>query len=165
MIQTKKNPQSGKNGYRYVPYVIEPAAGLTRVLLSTLVDAYTKDKQVDAKGQEKTRVVLKLHPKLAPIKAAVLPLVKKDGQPEKCQMITEAFKKEGILVRYDDVSSIGKRYAKHDEIGTPYCLTVDNETLSDESITIRDRDTTKQTRLPINEAIELVKNRLQEKVQ
>jgi glycyl-tRNA synthetase len=126
-----------------------------------LIDAYSEEGGVDAEGQDKTRVVLKLHPRLAPYKVAVLPLVKKDGQPEKCQEIVAAFRKAGINVSYDDKQSIGKRYARHDEIGTPYCLTIDNESLADSSCTLRDRDTAKQERLKVAEAIEVVKARLE----
>ncbi len=150
----KEDPQTGKKGWRYVPYVVEPAAGLTRIFLSVLLDAYHEEVLVDDKGQEKTRVVLKIHPTLAPLKAAILPLLRKDGQPEKAADIAKQFRKRGIHVSYDEVSSIGKRYAKHDEIGTPYCLTVDGQSLVDDSITVRYRDTTKQERIPISEIFE-----------
>lgn len=157
----KKDPNTGKMGWRYIPYVIEPAAGLTRAVLCFLLDAYAEDKGVDAKGQEKTRVLLKLHPRLAPIKAAVLPLVRKDGQPEKGREIVTRFRKAGVNVRYDENQSIGKRYAKHDEVGTPYCLTVDNQTLEDDTITVRDRDTCQQERLGVDAAIKLVLKRIE----
>lgn len=156
----KKDPNSGKNGWRYVPYVIEPAAGLTRTLLCYLVDAYKEEVSVDAKGEQKTRTVLKLHPKLAPYKAAILPLVKKDGQPEMAHNVAKTFRKAGINVSYDENQSIGKRYAKHDEIGTPYCLTIDKESLTDNNVTIRDRDSTDQQRIPMEQALEIVKKRL-----
>lgn len=158
--QTKKDPNTGKMGWRYTPYVIEPAAGLTRSFLCYLLDAYHEEKGVDAKGQEKTRVVLKLHPRLAPLKAAILPLVKKDGQPEKAREIASLFRQEGLNVSCDEVQSIGKRYAKHDEIGTPFCLTVDNQTLEDDTVTLRDRDTTEQTRISIEEAIQTVNKKI-----
>ena len=156
----KNDPETGKKGWRYIPYVIEPAAGLTRTLLCYLLDAYTEEKSTDAHGKEKTRVVLKLHPRLAPYKAAVLPLVKKDGQPEKAMEIVQKFREAGIPVSYDENQSIGKRYSRHDEIGTPYCLTVDNESLSDHHVTIRDRDTMEQQRIPVEKALETVQNRL-----
>jgi glycyl-tRNA synthetase len=98
---------------------------------------------------------------LAPYKAAVRPLVKKDGQPEKAQEIATRFRKAGMNVRYDEVNTIGKRYARHDEIGTPYCLTVDSQTLEDDTVTIRDRDTTSQQRIPVGEAITQIKHRLE----
>jgi glycyl-tRNA synthetase len=158
--QTKQDPETGKNGWRYTPYVIEPAAGLTRSVLAFLLDAYTEETGVDAKGKEKTRTVLQLHPRLAPIKAAVLPLVKKDGQPEKAREIVAKLRELGLQVSYDEQQSIGKRYAKHDEVGTPCCLTVDNETLENDTVTLRDRDTAEQRRLSVSDAITAVANRV-----
>ncbi len=159
--QNKCAPGSDKPGWRYTPYVIEPSAGLTRTLLCYLLDAYHEEVGVDHSGAEKTRTVLRLHPKLAPIKAAVLPLVKKDGQPEAGQKVAALLRKKGVLTNYDDNQSIGKRYAKHDEIGTPFCLSIDQETLSDEKVTLRDRDTTQQRRLPIEEAVQIIKSALE----
>jgi glycyl-tRNA synthetase len=130
-------------------------------VLVFLLDAYKEETLIDANGKEKTRTVLKLHPRLAPYKVAILPLVKKDGQPEKAREITKRFRDAGMNVSYDDVQSIGKRYAKHDEIGTPYCLTVDNESLENDTVTIRDRDTTEQQRIPVSEAISTVLKRLE----
>ena len=92
--------------------------------------------------------------------AAILPLVKKDGQPEAGRKIVKMFRDEGINVKYDEAHSIGKRYSRHDEIGTPYCLTVDKQSLEDETVTIRDRDTTEQQRIPIKEALQTVCKRL-----
>lgn len=161
--QQKLDPNTQKPGWRYTPYVIEPSLGLTRSVLCILLDAYREESSTDAQGVEKTRVVLRLHPRLAPYKAAILPLVKKDGQPEVAQKITQAFRKKGIHVSYDDNQSIGKRYARHDEIGTPYCITVDNQSLLDDTVTIRDRDTTEQIRIPIAQAIETVATRLDER--
>lgn len=158
--QNKENPETGKNGWRYVPYVIEPAAGLTRAVLAYLLDAYTEETGVDAEGKEKKRLVLKLHPRFAPIKVAVLPLVKKNGLPEIAHDIVNQFRSSGINSKYDEQGSIGKRYSKHDEVGTPYCITVDHQTLEDKTVTIRDRDTTNQERISIEEALEIVKNRL-----
>lgn len=158
----KEDPKTRKMGWRYTPYVIEPAAGLTRSVLAFLLDAFQEETLTDANGKEKTRDVLKLHPLLAPYKVAVLPLVKKDGQPEKAREIVKEFQKAGINASYDEVQSIGKRYAKHDEIGTPYCLTVDNQSLEDNTVTIRDRDTTKQDRIAIADAIRTVQKRLNE---
>lgn len=158
--QQKVDPATGKPGWRYTPYVIEPAAGLTRSVLCFLLDAYAEEKGVDHEGKEKIRVVLKLHPRLAPIKAAVLPLVKKDGQPEKARAIVAEFRKLGINVSYDEQQSIGKRYAKHDEIGTPFCITIDNETITSDTVTIRDRDSATQVRVPVARAVEIVRERL-----
>ena len=158
--QNKPDPEGGKSGWRYVPYVIEPAAGLTRAVLLYLLDAYSEETGKDAEGEDKTRVVLKLHPRLAPIKAAVLPLVKKDGLPEVGRKIVADFFKAGINASYDEQQSIGKRYARHDEIGTPYCLTVDHESTTDGTVTIRDRDSTKQERIKIEQALETVAKRV-----
>ncbi len=159
--QQKPDPETGKNGWRYTPYVIEPAAGLTRGVLVYLCDAYREEKGTDADGKEKTRKLLKLHPRLAPYKAAILPLVKKDGLPDIARNIVNDFLKEGINTKYDEQQSIGKRYARHDEVGTPYCITIDHDTASDNAVTIRDRDTTQQERIPIAEAIATVKKRLE----
>src|SRR5690606_38473524 len=117
--QQKNDPHTGKPGWRYTPYVIEPAAGLTRAVLVYLADAYAEETGVDAEGAEKTRVLLKLNPRLAPIKTAILPLVKKDGLPEVARKIVDEFYAAGIKASYDEQQSIGKRYARHDEIGTP----------------------------------------------
>lgn len=151
--QNKVDPETGKTGWRYVPYVIEPAAGLTRTVLAMLLDAYCEEKSVDANGQEKVRALLKLHPALAPIKAAVLPLVKKDGQPEQAEAIAKELRRAGLNVACDDAQSIGKRYAKHDEIGTPFCITVDTQTIEDRTVTLRNRDTAQQERLTIPAAV------------
>lgn len=158
--QQKNDPATGKPGWRYVPYVIEPAAGLTRGVLMFLLDAYAEETGTDAEGNTKTRVVMKFNPKLAPFKAAVLPLVKKDGLPEIAREIVSVFFKEGINASYDEQQSIGKRYARHDEIGTPYCITVDHQTREDRTVTIRDRDTTTQERIKIDEALAVVRNRI-----
>lgn len=154
--QQKLDPVTAKPGWRYTPYVIEPAAGLTRATLAFLVDAYHEEEGVDAEGAAKTRVVLRLHPKLAPFKAAVLPLTKKDGLPEVARAIVKSFYRAGINASYDEQQSIGKRYARHDEIGTPYCITVDPETLKDNAVTIRNRDTTKQERVSMDDALKVV---------
>jgi glycyl-tRNA synthetase len=158
--QSKTDPATGKTGVRFMPYVIEPAAGLTRAVLAYLCDAYTEEEGVDADGAVKTRVVLKLHPRLAPYKVAVLPLLKKEGMPEMGRKIASQFFKAGINASYDEQQSIGKRYARHDEIGTPYCLTVDHQSIQDNTVTIRDRDTTKQERISIDEALAVVRKRV-----
>lgn len=160
--QQKPDPATGKMGWRYTPYVIEPAAGLTRAVLVFLCDAFHEEEGKDAEGGDKTRTLLRLDPRLAPYKAAILPLVKKDGQPELSAKIVAEFRRLGLNVSYDDKQSIGKRYSRHDEIGTPYCLTVDTDSLRDESVTVRDRDTTKQERLPIAAAIEKVRAAVQD---
>jgi glycyl-tRNA synthetase len=130
---------------RYVPAVIEPAAGADRAALAFLVDAYDEDEV----GGEK-RTVLKLHPRLAPVKVAVLPLVRKDGQPEVAAEIVDALRRR-MQVEYDEGGSIGKRYRRQDEIGTPYCVTVDHQTLEDRTVTVRDRDSLAQDRVAIDD--------------
>ncbi len=159
----KTDPATGKTGWRYTPYVIEPSLGLTRSVLCFLLDAYCEEGKPAKEGEEggdKTRIVLKLHPQLAPYKAAVLPLVKKDGQPEFAKDLVSQFRKKGIPVSYDENNSIGKRYARHDEIGTPFCITIDQKTIEDGSVTLRDRDSTLQERLPAGAALERVLERL-----
>ncbi|MGH1346547.1 MAG: glycine--tRNA ligase [Nannocystales bacterium] len=150
----KQDPQTGKNGWRYMPHVIEPAAGATRGLLAVLCDAYDEEPgDADGKG---ARTVLRLHPRLAPIKVAVLPLVKKDGMPELAREIVQKFYAAGINAKLDEQHAIGKRYARHDEIGTPYAITVDNDTLQDGSVTLRMRDDRSQKRIPLTTAVEVV---------
>jgi len=156
------DPATGKKGWRYVPHVIEPAAGATRGVLAVLCDAYDEE-PADDEGKG-ARTVLRLHPRLAPYKAAVLPLVKKDGMPEVGRKIAKDFFDAGINVRYDEQHAIGKRYARHDEIGTPYSLTVDGQTADDESVTIRYRDDRRQERIKVTEAVDVVRNALQKGV-
>ena len=139
---------------RYVPHVIEPAAGADRATLAFLVDAYDED----TLGGE-SRTVLKLHPRLAPVKVAVLPLVKKDGQPEVAREIVTALRAR-MQTEYDEGGSIGKRYRRQDEIGTPFCVTVDHQTLEDRTVTLRDRDTLEQERLPIDGLVDVLVERL-----
>lgn len=144
---------------RYVPYVIEPAAGADRATLAFLCDAYAEDTAPDAKGQEETRVVLRLHPRLSPIKAAVLPLLRKDGHPERARSIYDELKKR-FFVDYDESAAIGKRYRRQDEIGTPLCITVDHETLKDGTVTVRDRDTMLQVRVPQEKLRDVLEDKL-----
>jgi glycyl-tRNA synthetase len=140
-------------GERYVPHVIEPAAGADRATLAFLVDAYDEE-EVD--GEQRT--VLRLHPRLAPVKVAVLPLVRKDGQPELAQEVFRAVR--GVVqAEYDEGGSIGKRYRRQDEIGTPWCVTIDHQSLEDRTVTLRDRDSLEQERLPIDGLPELLAGR------
>src|SRR2546427_55658 len=132
-------------GDRYVPHVIEPAAGADRALLAFMVDAY--DEEI-VEGRE--RVLLRLHPRLAPVKVAVLPLVNKDGQPEVAREIYLDLRRR-MPAEYDSGGSIGKRYRRQDEIGTPWGVTVDHQTLEDRTVTLRDRDSLEQTRIAIHE--------------
>jgi glycyl-tRNA synthetase len=154
------DPETGKIGWRYMPHVVEPAAGATRGLLAVLCDAYAEEPG-DAEGKG-ARTVLHLHPRLAPIKAAILPLVKKDGMPEVGREIVERFLAAGINAKYDEQHAIGRRYARHDEIGTPYAITVDTETLADGTVTVRQRDDRSQRRIPVAEAVAEVQQALAE---
>jgi glycyl-tRNA synthetase len=129
---------------RYVPHVIEPAAGADRATLAFLVDAYDED---ELGGEQRT--VLKLHPRLAPVKVAVLPHLRKDGLPEAAQEVYAALRGR-MQSEYDEGGSIGKRYRRQDEIGTPYCVTVDHRSLEDGTVTLRDRDTLEQERVAID---------------
>ncbi len=144
---------------RYTPHVIEPAAGADRATLAFLCEAYTEDQAPDDKGAMQTRVVMKFHPKIAPIKAAVLPLVKKDGMPELAQEIYRALKKE-MNVYYDEKSAIGRRYRRQDEAGTPFCITVDGQSLQDKTVTIRDRDSLEQRRVKVDDVVEDIRRRI-----
>ncbi len=125
--------------------MIEPAAGADRATLAFLVDAYDEDEL----GGE-SRTVLKLHPRLAPVKVACAPLVRKDGQPELAHEIHAALRGR-MQSEYDEGGSVGKRYRRQDEIGTPWCVTVDHQSLEDRTVTVRDRDTLEQERVAIDE--------------
>ena len=124
-------------GARYIPYIIETSVGCDRTLLAVLIDAYE---------EEEERVVLRIAPEIAPIKVAIFPLVKKDGMPEIARKITDDLRGR-FRVFYDESGSIGRRYRRMDEAGTPYCITVDNETLENNSVTIRQRDSMRQERV------------------
>jgi len=146
-------------GERFTPHVIEPSAGADRGALAFLCEAYHEDEAPDENGKPQTRVVMKLHPRLAPIKAAVFPLVKKDGMPELAQEIYAELKRD-LAVFYDEKSAVGRRYRRQDEAGTPYCITVDTESLTTQTVTIRDRDTLEQTRVKIGELAAELKRRI-----
>lgn len=137
-------------GERYVPYVIEPSFGLTRAMMAFLVDSYTEDEAPNTKGGVDTRTVLKLHPRIAPVKAAVLPLSKKAELAEPSQKLADALRRHWN-VDYDDAGAIGRRYRRQDEIGTPFCITVDFDTLEDQAATIRDRDQMTQERVALDQ--------------
>src|SRR5262249_25767310 len=125
-----------------------------------LCEAYTEDKQPDEKGEMQERVLMKLHPKLAPIKVAVLPLVKKDGMPEAGLAIYRDLKTAGIASYFDQQAAIGKPYRRQDEVGTPWCITVDGQTMQDQTVTLRDRDTLEQVRLPGSKVVDEIAGRL-----
>jgi glycyl-tRNA synthetase len=158
--QQKNDPETGKPGWRYTPYVIEPAAGLTRAVLMFLCDAYAEEERPDAEGVMKKRTVLKLSPRLAPFKAAVLPLFKKETMPELARKLASDLYKAGINASYDEQQSIGRRYARHDEIGTPYCLTVDHQSAVDGTVTIRSRDDASQERIALSNAVTVIRDKL-----
>jgi glycyl-tRNA synthetase len=132
-------------GERYIPHVIEPSAGADRGTLAFMVDAYDEE---TVEGRE--RVVLRLHPRLAPVKVAVMPLVNKDGQPEKARALYEELRKL-MPAEFDTGGSIGKRYRRQDEIGTPWGVTIDHQTMEDDTVTLRDRDTLDQSRIAISQ--------------
>jgi glycyl-tRNA synthetase len=141
-------------GERYIPHVIEPAAGADRAMLAFLVDAYDED---EIEGERRT--VLRLHPLLAPVKVAVLPLVRKDGQPELASDIYRELR-ERFQTEYDEGGAIGRRYRRQDEIGTPWAVTVDHQTLEDRTVTLRDRDSLTQERIAISELGDGIERRL-----
>ena len=139
------DPQINKN---YVPYVIETSAGADRLFFMLLCNGYTTETVGEGENQ-KQRTYLKFHPALAPVKAAILPLVKKDGLPEIGQKIYDDLKFDFNLI-YEDSQSIGKRYTRQDLIGTPFCIAIDHQTAEDETVTIRHRDTMEQERVKIS---------------
>ncbi|MGB1925588.1 MAG: glycine--tRNA ligase, partial [Rubripirellula sp.] len=144
---------------KYVPHVIEPSAGADRAVLAFLCEAFTEDEAPDDKGNLQTRTVMKLHPRLAPIKAAVFPLVKKDGMPEVAKEIYGELKQK-FNTFYDEKGAVGRRYRRQDEAGTPFCITVDTESLQNKTVTIRDRDTLNQWRVPIDQVADELGSRI-----
>ncbi len=144
-----------QTGERYVPHVIEPAAGVDRATLAFIVDAYWTE---EVEGR--TRNVLSLHPRLAPVKVAVLPLVRKEGMDDKAREIFETIRHK-IGSEYDEKGAIGKRYRRQDEIGTPWCITVDGETADDGTVTLRERDSLEQSRVPVEGLLEMLTERLE----
>lgn len=143
-----------QNNERYVPYVIEPAAGATRTMAAFLLAAFDEDVVND-----ELRTVLRLHPRLAPYKVAVLPLSKKDTLTPLAQQVRNVLA-DRYMVDYDETQAIGKRYRRQDEIGTPLCVTIDFDSLDDDAVTIRDRDTTEQVRVPITDLLVEIADRL-----
>jgi glycyl-tRNA synthetase len=147
-------------GERYVPHVIEPAAGADRATLAFLVDAYDEEDVEGTEGSEGgRRTLLRLHPKLAPVKVAVLPLLRKGGQPELAREVFAALRGR-IQAEYDEGGSIGRRYRRQDEIGTPFCVTIDHQSLEDRTVTVRDRDSLAQERIVIDELAQELAGRL-----
>jgi glycyl-tRNA synthetase len=148
------DPEISKN---YIPYVVETSVGCDRLFLMLMCNAFTEE-VTGEEGNEKKRIYLKFKPALAPVKAAVLPLTKKDGLPEKAREIYKQLKSMHNVV-YEEAASIGKRYTRQDLIGTPYCIAVDHQTLEDDTVTIRDRDTTSQERMSIDDAIKFINDK------
>jgi glycyl-tRNA synthetase len=144
---------------RWFPYVIEPAAGLTRSLMAFLVEAYTEDEAPNTKGGVDTRTVLRLDPRLAPVKAAVLPLSRNADLSPKARDLAAELRKHWN-VEFDDAGAIGRRYRRQDEVGTPFAITVDFETLEDDAVTIRERDSMSQERIGLNSVVDYLKQRL-----
>ena len=143
-------------GERYIPHVIEPAAGADRGMLAFLVDAYDED---EIEGERRT--VLRLHPALAPVKVAVLPLVRKDGQPELAREVYLELR-DRVQAEYDEGGAIGRRYRRQDEIGTPWAVTIDHQSLEDRTVTLRDRDSLTQVRIAIVNLADAIEERLRE---
>lgn len=146
-------------GERYTPYVIEPSFGLTRSMMAFLVDAYTEDEAPNTKGGVDKRTVLKLDPRLAPVKAAVLPLSRNENLSPKAKELAAELRKRWNI-DFDDAGAIGRRYRRQDEIGTPFCITVDFDTLDDQAVTIRERDTMAQERVSLDQVTAYLSERL-----
>jgi glycyl-tRNA synthetase len=143
---------------RFTPHVIEPSAGADRATLAFLCEAFQEDVV-----ENETRTVLKFHPRLAPIKTAVFPLVKRDGMPEKAEAVHRQLR-EKFASFYDEKGAIGRRYRRQDEAGTPYCITVDGQTVTDDTVTIRDRDSLKQWRVPAANIDQIVSDLISGKI-
>jgi len=145
---------------RFIPYVVETSAGADRTALVVLCDAYREENvEGEGEGGGEQRVVLKLKPSLAPLKAAVFPLVNKDGMPEVARRIYDDLRRR-YNVFYDDGGSIGRRYRRQDEAGTPFGITIDGQTTQDQTVTVRDRDTLKQVRVASSGLVEYLKEQL-----
>ena len=139
---------------RWIPYVIEPAAGLTRAVLAFLLDAYDEDEAPNAKGGVDKRTVLRLDPRLAPVKVAVLPLSRNENLSPKAKELAPTLRRHWNI-EFDDAGAIGRRYRRQDEIGTPFCVTVDFETLDDNAVTVRERDSMAQERIGLDALVRL----------
>lgn len=144
---------------KFTPFIIETSAGASRSFMAFLVNAYGEEEAPTADGKTETRVVMKFHPKLAPNKVAIFPLVNRDGMPEIAEKITQELRPH-MQVFYDDSGAVGRRYRRQDEIGTPFCVTVDSETLQNQTVTVRDRDSMAQERLAIDKLLPYLLKRL-----
>ena len=146
---------------RYVPHVVEPAAGCDRAAMTFLVDAYDEETITDDGGKTDVRTVLRFHPRIAPITVAVFPLVKKAGMPDKAREVQAALRDAGLRTFYDEKGAIGRRYRRQDEVGTPYCVTIDGDSVEgDGSVTVRDRDSMVQARVAPAEVVDFIRGRI-----
>lgn len=141
---------------KYTPYVIEPSGGINRMALTFLIEAYDEE---ELEGGD-VRVVLRLHPRIAPVTVAVLPLVKKHGMPEKAREIGAALRKAHFTTLYDEAGAIGRRYRRQDEAGTPFCITVDGDSLTDDTVTVRHRDSMEQERVAVSDLRDFIERHL-----
>ncbi len=148
-----------ENNRKYIPHVIEPTFGVDRSVLAVMIDAYCEEEAPTADGKTETRVVMKFNKNIAPVKVAILPLSKKENLSKKAKEVFDLVKTE-FASQYDESQSIGKRYRRQDEIGTPYCVTVDFKSLDDDAVTVRDRDTMKQERVKVGELVEWLRKKL-----
>ncbi len=151
-----------KTRERFIPHVIEPAAGADRATLAFICEAFYEDEQPDDKGKMQKRTVMRFHPRLAPVKAAVFPLIKKEGMPEKAAELYRSLREAGIATVYDQQGAIGRRYRRMDEAGTPWCITIDGNTMSDGTVTVRDRDSLQQQKMPLTEVVDELSRRLRQ---
>ncbi|HET6273019.1 MAG TPA: His/Gly/Thr/Pro-type tRNA ligase C-terminal domain-containing protein, partial [Bacteroidota bacterium] len=140
-------------------YIIETSAGASRSFMAFLVDAYREEEAPTADGKTEVRTVLKFDPRLAPIKAAVFPLVNREGMPEIAKQIETALRPH-MRVFYDDSGAVGRRYRRQDEIGTPFCVTVDSQTLADQTVTVRERDSMQQERVNVSQLRDYLQRKL-----
>jgi glycyl-tRNA synthetase len=140
---------------RYTPYVIEPAGGINRIALTCLIDAY-EEEQLEGD----VRTVLHLHPRLAPITVGVFPLVKKGGMAERADELEQELRRAGLATFYDEKGAIGRRYRRQDEVGTPFCVTIDGDTLEKGTVTLRHRDSMEQETLPAGELVAAIRERI-----
>jgi glycyl-tRNA synthetase len=150
------DPEKGES---YIPFVIETSIGVDRMFLQVISAAYQEEELTKDDGTKDIRVVLRLPSFLAPVKLAVMPLVKKDGLPDIAEKIVHDLKFD-FNCQYDDKDSIGRRYRRQDAIGTPYCITIDHQTLEDQSVTIRYRDSMQQERVQIKQLVEIIKEKV-----
>jgi glycyl-tRNA synthetase len=144
---------------KFTPYIIETSAGASRSFMAFLVDAYTEEEAPTADGKTEIRTVLKFQPRLAPTKAAIFPLVNRDGMPEISKKL-EAELRPHLRVFYDDSGAVGRRYRRQDEVGTPFCITIDSQTLQDQTVTVRERDSMKQERIALTQVLPYLRGRI-----